>query len=65
LSPRAILSLARAARAWAWLDGRDFVTPDDVQAVFSVIAGHRLINVKEGTLASNAAEQVLSAVNIP
>ncbi len=42
LSPRAGLALLAAARAWAWLDGRDIVLPDDVQAVFPAVARHRL-----------------------
>ena len=42
LSPRAGLGLLSASRAWAWLEGRDFVMPEDVQAVFVSVAGHRL-----------------------
>ena len=42
LSPRAGLALLQAARAWALLDGRDHVLPDDVQAVLTAVAGHRL-----------------------
>ena len=42
LSPRAGVGLARASRAWALLDGRNHVVPDDVQAVINAIAGHRL-----------------------
>ncbi|MGC8806911.1 MAG: AAA family ATPase [Thiomonas sp.] len=42
LSPRAGLGLLRAARAWALLQGRDYLIPDDVQQVFPAIAGHRL-----------------------
>lgn len=42
LSPRAGLGLVRAARAWALMEGRHHVLPDDVQAVFPAIAGHRL-----------------------
>jgi len=42
LSPRAALALLAAARAWAFLDGRDMVLPEDVQAVFPAIAAHRL-----------------------
>ncbi len=42
LSPRAGLGLVRAARAWALMQGRHHVLPDDVQAVFPAIAGHRL-----------------------
>lgn len=42
LSPRAGLALISAARAWAFLDGRDHVLPDDVQAVFVAVCAHRL-----------------------
>jgi len=42
LSPRAAQGLVRAARAWALLAGRDAVLPDDVQAVWPAVAGHRL-----------------------
>ncbi|MCB1677646.1 MAG: MoxR family ATPase [Halioglobus sp.] len=42
-SPRASISLHRASRASAWLDGRDYVTPDDVRAVLHAIMRHRLI----------------------
>ncbi|WP_328189351.1 AAA family ATPase [Marinobacter sp. OP 3.4] len=42
LSPRAGLGLMRAARAWALMQGRHHVLPDDVQAVFPAIASHRL-----------------------
>jgi MoxR-like ATPase len=42
LSPRAGLLLVAAARAWALLDGRPMVLPEDVQAVFPSVAGHRL-----------------------
>ncbi len=42
-SPRATLALDRCARAHAWLDGRDFVTPDDIQAVAHDVLRHRLI----------------------
>ena len=42
LSPRAAQGLVRAARAWARLDGRGSVIPDDVQAVWPAVAMHRL-----------------------
>ncbi|MDX8123615.1 AAA family ATPase [Janthinobacterium sp. GMG2] len=42
LSPRAALALLQAARAWAALEGRDHVTPDDVQAVLLPVCAHRL-----------------------
>jgi len=42
LSPRAGLALLTAARAWAFMDGREAVLPEDVQAVLPAVAGHRL-----------------------
>ena len=42
LSPRAGLAILRAARAWALLDGREFVLPEDVQAVLPAVTSHRL-----------------------
>ncbi len=42
LSPRGSLALLAAARAWAYLDDRDYVIPEDVQAVLPSVAGHRL-----------------------
>lgn len=42
-SPRATISLDRCARARAWLKGRDFVTPEDIQAVYPNVMRHRII----------------------
>ncbi|MDQ5906915.1 MAG: MoxR-like ATPase, partial [Pseudomonadota bacterium] len=42
LSPRAALALLSAARAWAFIEGRDMTLPEDVQAVFAGVAAHRL-----------------------
>jgi MoxR-like ATPase len=42
LSPRGGLALLAAARAWAWLDGREHVIPEDVQNIMPSVAGHRL-----------------------
>ena len=42
LSPRASMALAKAAKSWAFIDGRDFVMPEDVQAVFASVCQHRL-----------------------
>ncbi len=42
-SPRASIALDKCARASAWLDGRDFVTPDDVRGVVHPVLRHRLI----------------------
>ncbi|MFZ8200715.1 AAA family ATPase [Alteromonas portus] len=42
LSPRASRALLQGAKAWAYVSGRDYVTPEDVQAVFIAITAHRL-----------------------
>jgi MoxR-like ATPase len=49
LSPRAALGLLRAAKAFAALDGRDFVNPDDVKAVAPAVMLHRLIALPDAT----------------
>jgi MoxR-like ATPase len=49
LSPRAGLALRRAAQAWALLDGRDFVLPEDVQAVLAAVVDHRLLCTVNGS----------------
>jgi MoxR-like ATPase len=43
LSPRGALALVGAAKTWAQMEGRDYVTPDDVQAVLAPVIAHRLI----------------------
>lgn len=48
LSPRAGLGLVRAARAWALMDGRHHVLPDDIQAVLPSVARHRLEQGESG-----------------
>lgn len=42
LSPRAAQGLLSMARAWAWLNKRTYVTPDDIQSVFPAVATHRV-----------------------
>ncbi|NLF55361.1 MAG: AAA domain-containing protein [Thauera phenolivorans] len=54
LSPRAGLALLAAARAWALIGGRDHVLPEDVQAVFPHVAGHRLHVAADGRPAAPA-----------
>ena len=55
LSPRAGLMLLAAARAWALIAGRPMVVPEDVQAVFASVAGHRLAGgARAGALQAQA-----------
>ncbi len=63
LSPRAGLALLRAARAWAFLHGRDSVWPDDVREVFAPVAGHRLRQA--GDDGNAALETLLESVAVP
>lgn len=44
MSPRAGLDLLDAARGWAWLSGRDFILPDDIQMVFPFVGAHRMFS---------------------
>ena len=64
LSPRAGLALIAAARAWAWLEGRTHVEPEDVQRVFSSVAGHRLGLGQDVAAADARAREVLEAVAV-
>jgi MoxR-like ATPase len=64
LSPRAAIALLRAARAWALLDGRRSVIPEDVQAVTPGVAGHRLRTEGEST-GDDPGERLVAAVPIP
>jgi MoxR-like ATPase len=59
-SPRATLHLLRASRAYAALDGRDFVIPDDVQALAGPVLAHRLLPTPEAMVERELPERVLA-----
>lgn len=65
-SPRGTIALDRCARAHAWLQGRDFVTPDDVQAVAHDVLRHRLILTfeaeAEGINTDRVIDQLINVV---
>jgi MoxR-like ATPase len=61
-SPRATLHLLRAGRARAALDGRDFVIPDDMQALAMPVLAHRLLPSAEAVVTRQPPEQVLAAI---
>lgn len=67
-SPRATIALDRCARANAWLNGRDYVTPDDVQAIAMDCLKHRLIIGFEaeaaGITSAKAVERLLACVPV-
>jgi len=58
-SPRATIALDRCSRALAWLEGRDFVTPDDVRAVAHDVLRHRLILSFKAEASGVTANQVI------
>lgn len=58
-SPRATIALDRCSRALAWLEGRDFVTPDDIRAVAHDVLRHRLILSFEAEAGGITANQVI------
>ena len=61
-SPRATVALYRASQAAAVLEGREFVTPDDVKGVAPAVLGHRLIIDLDRTLHGATADTVLAAI---
>jgi len=65
-SPRAGLSLLRMAQAAAFMDGRDFVKPDDVQKVYVPVMGHRVFAADAGEgVALGILEEIRKQVKIP
>ncbi|KKK53915.1 hypothetical protein LCGC14_3089980, partial [marine sediment metagenome] len=57
------IALGKAAQAWAFIDGRDFVTPDDVQVIFASVTEHRLgLN---HDVSAQQLNQLLNDVNVP
>jgi MoxR-like ATPase len=69
VSPRGATALLAASKAWAWLSGRDFLTPDDVKALAHPTLRHR-VSVRpeaelEGVSADGVLDGVLAAVAVP
>ena len=69
VSPRGATALMGTARAWAWLSGRDFVTPDDVKALARATLAHRVAlrpeAELEGVTSDSVLDSVLSSVPVP
>ncbi len=68
-SPRATMALDRCARALAWLGGRDYVTPEDIQALAPDVLRHRIIlgfeAEAEGRTADSCIDEILARVAVP
>ena len=61
-SPRASRALFRAAKAWAAMEGRDFVTPDDIQTLAKPVLAHRLLVTNEARISGITAEQIIASI---
>lgn len=69
-SPRGMAMMLRGARTRAWLEGRDFMTPDDIRSVFPTIVSHRIFftpsyEIYRETLAPMLLDAVLNHVSAP
>lgn len=62
LSPRGVLALKAMVQAWAYLQGRDFVVPEDLQAVSVAVVGHRLLPVAAQQDGSDLAALLMQEV---
>ena len=68
-SPRASMGIDRAARAHAWLEGRDYVGPEDIQAIASDVLRHRIVLSFEaeadGVDTNSVIQRILDGVGVP
>lgn len=68
-SPRASIDILRAAKACAFISGRDYLIPDDVKKVISQVLGHRLILSSEARIEKKSVESIIQSllknINVP
>ncbi|AUZ04745.1 MULTISPECIES: AAA family ATPase [Vitreoscilla] len=62
LSPRSGLAVIAAAKAWAFLQSRQFVIPEDVQAVFPSVANHRLRSLQSNVTVDQLLQKIIQHV---
>jgi MoxR-like ATPase len=62
VSPRGVIGLDKVSRAYAWLKGRDYVTPDDVKAIVNDVFCHRLILSYEAHAGNTTPDQVIDRI---
>ena len=62
ISPRGAISLAAAARAWAYIEGRDYVIPEDIDEIFIDVCSHRLVMEPKAKLDGVDAVKVLEEI---
>ncbi len=61
-SPRAVEQMGDAARAFAMLDGRDYVLPDDVKALAEPVFGHRIVPTTDARIRDRSVEEILREI---
>lgn len=68
-SPRATIALVKMAKAWAWMNQRNYVIPSDVNCQFCYVAGHRIILSGRAEMAGkdrkNVLKEIIRSVEIP
>ena len=64
ISPRGGMALLQCARAWALMDGRQYVIPEDVQTCLEPVCGHRLSGAASDQEVTSLLQQVLNSVDI-
>ncbi|MBU2965471.1 MoxR family ATPase [Amphritea sp. 2_MG-2023] len=65
ISPRGALALLRACRSWAYIQGRDYVIPEDLQQLLGPVTGHRLRASEDiGLTANGLVQQLLNRVDV-
>ncbi|MEK1905398.1 MAG: MoxR family ATPase [Pseudomonas sp.] len=62
VSPRGVIGLDKVSRAYAWLKGRDYVTPDDVKAIVNDVFRHRLILSYDAHASNTSADKVIDRI---
>ena len=69
VSPRGATALLHASKAWGWLSGRDWVTPDEVKAIVKPCLRHRIVLRHEleleGATADGVLDGILATVPVP
>jgi MoxR-like ATPase len=61
-SPRATIALMKVSKTYAFLRGKDYVTPEDVSAVYKAVVSHRIVLGQEARLAGMSVSEVLDKV---
>jgi len=62
VSPRGVIGLDKVSRSYAWLKGRDYVTPDDVKVIVNDVFRHRLILSYEAHASNTTPDQIIARI---